>query len=216
MSAAVDTLPTLETAKGKSAESLVEEAEEDIGDKYGKNDQAMVVDGAAKQSAYEANGGGDVVMTEATPAAEDPNIDNADDSAHPTAAADDDEPIIPPESPPALRRSSRRPAPLGTSLSAIHRATRSSASPTPSTSTVDSEEVERRRFKPILADLDGVKQMLRDRANEDWIEALRNRGTHNASGSREGVSMVGARGVHTKETEAVEDFLYAVKVGGKL
>ncbi len=140
----------------------------------------------------------------------------------PPPPEDEEEVIIPPESPPALRRSSRRPG-------LTQRPTRDSPSrsPTPSTSSDDDDEdpadaAERRRFKPILADQDGVKQMLADRANQDWLDALKHRVAlasglqHLAnSGGREGVVMVGAFGAHTKESDAVEDFLYAVKVGGE-
>jgi hypothetical protein len=215
MSAVVDTLPAAQSNEGNVTETLVDvQVEGNAGDRNGKHDDAMA--GVTSMEKPDGEENADVTMGDATTAAEGTTLDIAEGPPDSTAPAeDDDDPIIPPESPPALRRSSRRPAPLGTSLSVVHRATRSSASPTPSTSSIDPEELERRRFKPILADLDGVKQMLRDRANEDWLDSLRSRGTHNAGGSREGVSMVSGRGVLTKETEAVEDFLYAIKVGGE-
>jgi len=232
MSAAADLLPVLETSgTAAKVDTIVEEPQKEDAENV-EDDQGniqMDVDPAAPRPGENGTPASDkaaegAAMTEGTAGAVLPDYNRGATTdaagnlpAGPTKA--EDEVIIPPESPPALRRSSRRPAPLGTSLSAIHRATRST-SPTPSNSSVDSEEAERRRFKPILADLETVKQMLRDRASQDWLDSLRHKGHYsNLPGGgmpmsgREGICMVGGRGAQTKEAEAIEDFLYAIKVG---
>jgi hypothetical protein len=234
MSAAADLLPVLESAgSGAKIGTIAEEPEKEgtpkVEDDQGsfQMDVDAVAGRAGENGAPAPNMSADantVTDTAAGPVitdAQGPVTADAADKPPDGPTESEEEAVIPPGSPPTLRRSSRRPAPLGTSLSAIHRATRST-SPTPSTSSIDSEEAERRRFKPILADLEAARQMLRDRASQDWLDSLRHRGLYASlpggavpMSGREGICMVGGRGAQTKETEAVEDFLYAIKVGGE-
>lgn len=134
---------------------------------------------------------------------------------------DEQEPDIPPESPPALRRSSRKPLPVGTSLARTHRDTRPSPSPTPSRESGDEEdEEEEEPFRPILADLDAARHILAQRAAKHWCETLAAGGGHTIQGpgvnpALAGQVMMGATGGMMREGEAISDFLYAARLKGE-
>ena len=121
------------------------------------------------------------------------------------------------DSAPALRRSNRRPLPPGTSLAHTHRQTRSSPSPTPSTSSSTASP----RYRPILPDLELAHTVFAEHAAKDWCAALAAGGGQTVQGpgvnpASAGQVMMGGTGGMQREGEVVADFLYAIKVKGKL